>query len=175
MKLNVVLVGLMAFISSAVPVKDNAGRAIIAQGGQYNDSSLRTVSSMHVVPATDSYAYDANKVSIRDSNINPPFTTCVDLYEKANMDATGPKIPSMCSSSISCLTIVDPSRSKAQQVLKTIGSIRMEGSTTCGVYESDNCQEGTLRETISENNMLSWPPVIPIGSWRASVHCYRLG
>ncbi|TLD18938.1 hypothetical protein E2P81_ATG01666 [Venturia nashicola] len=173
MRLNVVLVGHMAFVSSAVPVKDTSCRAIIARGGQYNDSSIGSVTVMHVVPASDSYAYNANKVSIRDSNIDPPFVTCFDLFEEANMDATGPKMLGVCSSSPACLTIVDPNKSKTQQILKTIGSIRVEGNTTCGVYESDNCQEGTLRETISEKNMLSWPPVIPFGSWRASVHCYR--
>lgn len=173
MKLNVVLVSLMAFVSSAVPVKDTAGRAIVARGDQYNDSSLRIVPSMHVVPAADSYADNANKIFIRNSDINTPYKCCIDIFEKANLDYTGPKILGACSSNIACRTIIDPNKSTAQQTLKTIGSIRMKGNTTCGVYESDNCQEGTLRETISEKNMLSWPPVIPIDSWRASVHCYR--
>lgn len=166
MKLKVVLAGLMALVGSAVPVEDNVGR--------YNHTSLRTVPSMHIVPATDSYAYNANKVSTRDFEINPPLDVCIDIFEKANLDYTGPKMLGTCGSNILCKSIVDSNRPRSQQILKTIGSIRMEGNTTCGVYESDDCFEGTLRETISEKNMLSWPPVIPIGSWRASLHCYRL-
>lgn len=79
-----------------------------------------------------------------------------------------------CGSNILGKGFVDPNKSRSQQILKIVGSIRIEGNTTCGVYESDDRFEGTLRETISEKNMLSWPPVIPIGSWRASLHCYRL-
>ncbi|KAE9983404.1 hypothetical protein BLS_004373 [Venturia inaequalis] len=153
MKLNAALIGLMALISSAVPIKQTSSRAVASHEGQCNDTSIRTVSSMHAIPAADSYAY--NEITSRDSDINPPFLACIDLYEKPNLDAAGPKLLGTCSSSIACQTIVDPKKSMARQILRTIGSIRMEGNTTCGVYESDNCQEGTLRETISEKNMLS--------------------
>ncbi|KAE9985916.1 hypothetical protein EG328_006756 [Venturia inaequalis] len=167
MKLNAALIGLMALISSAVPIKQTSSRAVASHEGQCNDTSIRIVSSMHAIPAADSYAY--NEITSRDSDINPPFLACIDLYEKPNLDAAGPKLLGTCSSSIACQTIVDPKKSMARQILRTIGSIRMEGNTTCGVYESDNCQEGTLRETISEKNMLSWPPVIPIVEMKVAV------
>lgn len=166
MKFKALLVGLMAVSTLAIPVADAASSTAVigSSSALLSNTSLLSIPSMHVVSATDSFAFNADLASRRDW-----LTVCIDVYEKANFN--GPSFYNQCIYEDLCLTITDASKSERE--LQTIGSVRMEGSTICQVYESDNCSEGTLRETITEKNMLAWPPVIPIGSWRASLHCTR--
>jgi hypothetical protein len=94
---------------------------------------------------------------------------CVDLFELANFN--GAAMYNQCFPEWQCNTIIDQINAKT---MLTLGSIRMAGSTTCIVFESANCELSTARKTVTEKNMLGWPPVIPATAWRASFTCVRL-
>ena len=46
----------------------------------------------------------------------------------------------------------------------------MEGSTSCVVFESDNCDKAAARKTFTEKNIISWPPIIPVAAWRQAFY-----
>jgi hypothetical protein len=130
-----------------------------------------------IVNVIDALQLIGNGLETGDSGIKPldsrQFTgtgleTCVDVFE--GPDFNGAAMYNQCVPEWQCTSVADQLKART---LLYLGSIRVTGSTVCVVFESDNCDPNTVRETITTKNMLSWPPAIPQGSYRASFRCLR--